>query len=340
MRPVRRGQHPRASGRAVLPLTTVVGGGPAGSAAAIAALHAGARILIYEKSQFPRHKVCGEFISPEAAAPLTELGLWNAFATLGPARVTHYRLCFPRAEKGGRLPEPAFGVSRYALDDLLLQQAHARGATVARDSATSTTEISIVAHGRHAKTVRGRRLFGFKAHFSGPAGDAVELYFGNGFYVGVNCVEAGATNICGLGPEDALRSHAFDIDAIIDASSALRERVRPLTRTMEWLITGPLVFGNSWTEQDNCYRAGDALSFVDPFTGSGITCALITGALAGNAAATGDSVASYLRVCRKRIARPFAFSTLFRTALRDGWGEHVLPFVPGSWLVRATRPRA
>jgi flavin-dependent dehydrogenase len=42
----------------------VVGGGPAGAMAAFAAMREGAPVRIFEKSAFPRHKVCGEFLSP------------------------------------------------------------------------------------------------------------------------------------------------------------------------------------------------------------------------------------------------------------------------------------
>ena len=51
----------------------VVGAGPAGSACAITAARAGAKVLLLEKDRFPRQKVCGEFVSPES------LGLLHGF---------------------------------------------------------------------------------------------------------------------------------------------------------------------------------------------------------------------------------------------------------------------
>ena len=44
----------------------VVGAGPAGSACAITAVRNGARVLLLDKDSFPRHKVCGEFVSSES----------------------------------------------------------------------------------------------------------------------------------------------------------------------------------------------------------------------------------------------------------------------------------
>ena len=51
----------------------VIGGGPAGSACAITAARAGAKVLLLEKDRFPRQKVCGEFVSPESLGLLRGL---------------------------------------------------------------------------------------------------------------------------------------------------------------------------------------------------------------------------------------------------------------------------
>src|SRR5689334_6451693 len=51
----------------------IIGAGPAGCAAAIVAARAGASVVIFEAKSFPRHKVCGEFVSAEALDVLREL---------------------------------------------------------------------------------------------------------------------------------------------------------------------------------------------------------------------------------------------------------------------------
>jgi flavin-dependent dehydrogenase len=110
---------------------------------------------------------------------------------------------------------------------------------------------------------------------------------------------------------------------------------------MDWLSAGPLEFRNRFGEavEDGLYPAGDALSFVDPFTGTGLAGALITGALAGECAATGVGTAEYVARCRRSLGSPFLAATLFRAALRSGWAEAASAVVPGDWLVRLTRPR-
>ena len=51
----------------------IIGGGPAGTSAAISAARAGASVLLLERGRFPRHKVCGEFVSAESLGLLDDL---------------------------------------------------------------------------------------------------------------------------------------------------------------------------------------------------------------------------------------------------------------------------
>ncbi len=322
---------------------TVIGGGPAGSCAAITALRGGCSAILVEKSRFPRHKVCGEFLSPEIAPELERIGVWPAFISSAPARIDRLRLRFRLREFGCRLPERAYGLSRFCLDPLLMDRAMTLGPSVIRDLPERRDGAIVLCTGRKAvepRSRRGRRIFGFKAHFRGPTSDAIELFFFDGGYVGVTAVEGGLTNVCGIATEAALRSVNFAIDDHVARSAALRERLEPLTRAMDWLRVGPLVYQNRFRAQtvENEFPAGDALSFVDPFTGSGILAAVITGALAGECIAQGISSAEYMVRCRKRLRKPFAVASLFRTALGSGFAERLAAFVPASWLYRLTRP--
>ena len=314
----------------------VLGGGPAGSSAVLAALLEGSAVKLFEKSRFPRHKVCGEFLSPEIAPVLDQLGVWHDFQALHPARIRRLVLRFRSREKRAILPECAFGLSRYRFDHLLLEAARARGADVVPELHPGPAHI--LAGGRKFAGPRGRRLFGFTAHFEGPVDDAVELYFFGRFYVGVSTVEDGITNVCGLGPEDVLRSRRFDVDEIVDSFAPLRDRLRPLKRTIEWLKAGPLLFENRLHRQLGSYRAGDSLSFVDPFTGSGLLSAVVTGRLAGIAVARNTPIEEYLNTCRSCLEKPFEVSSIFRKALASGWAEPLAGIVPARWLVRWTRP--
>src|SRR5438445_9339037 len=141
---------------------TVIGGGPAGCAAALAALAEGAAVTLYEKSRFPRHKVCGEFLSPEIVSVLEALHAGPAFIAARPQRLTRVVLHFRSSRKSFRLPEPAYSLSRFSLDRLLLQEAAQRGAELRTEAIKlpdAPSQPTVVAHGRQTPTPKGQRLF-------------------------------------------------------------------------------------------------------------------------------------------------------------------------------------
>ncbi len=325
----------------------VVGGGPAGAAAAIAALSEGAAVRIVERSRHSKHKVCGEFLSPEAVHILAMLGAGENFAGLKPARIRRCLLCLGHREKRWNLVEPAFGLSRLELDKLLLERAGALGACVSRgesavvEKGRDGPEAVVLAAGRRPVSSQQDRLFGFKAHFEGPADDAVELYFEPQSYVGVSPIENGWTNVCGMAPESALRRHNFNVDEYLAASGPLAERLRPLRRRMGWLMVCPLSF-SAVVHPDpdqHVYPAGDALGFVDPFTGSGILNSLLTGRMAGVSAARGVPSENYIRDCRALLGRPFGVSALLRKLVAWNYAHHLAALIPGRWLFQLTRAR-
>ncbi len=318
----------------------MIGGGLAGSAAALAARSLGAPVTIVERSRQARHKVCGEFLSPRVLDILTSLDAADAFRDLSPALMRRAVLHFGATEKRFDLPSPAYGLSRFALDSLLLSTAQARGAQLLSETPVDSAPRTIIATGRTTSAPRGDRLFGFKAHFSGPANDAVELFFHGESYVGVNPVEGGRTNVCGLAPESVLRPLAFDPERLIASIPALQDRLRPLQREMDWLRVGPAIFSNRFHRPPapTDYYAGDALSFIDPFTGSGMLGALLSGRAAGLAAARGDDARLYQEDMRRTLGRSFGISGIIRWGLRQPWVPWAARAVSGRLLFSLTRP--
>jgi hypothetical protein len=332
------------AGRIATGAVQVLGAGPAGCAAALAALAEGP-VEIFEKSRFPRHKVCGEFLSPQCAVILDRLGVAAAFSASGPAAIQRMKLRFGDTESTARFSDSAWGLSRYTLDSLLWQEARKRGAAVVAQTNGRQVDSApiVIAYGRRSKAPRGRRLFGFKAHFTGPCDDAVELYFfAHRAYLGVSPVENGFTNVCGIADESQLARFSFDIDAFLDEYPAVRSRLLPLRRCWKWLVVGPVEFDRSFDRVPARleYPAGDALAFVDPFTGSGILSALWTGELAGRMASQGQQPEQYLRLVRKSLRTPVRMAGLFRYAMDAGWGKWLAPYLPAGALFRLTRPAA
>jgi flavin-dependent dehydrogenase len=221
----------------------VVGAGPAGSAAATALAQRGWDVLLLERDHFPRHKVCGEFLSPEAQGTLRALHLHSAVAALTPVALTHATVTTQYGQTT-RMPlsGPAWGVSRFAMDEALATAACHHGVElwsgvlvkevanrdneyvihVQSRSATGQAPRSgivksralIIACGRHSASAlpphpvpHERPLsVGIKCHYVDIAMPAqVELFFFPGGYAGVNPIEDGRVNLCLLLSYEAFR---------------------------------------------------------------------------------------------------------------------------------------
>jgi flavin-dependent dehydrogenase len=213
----------------------IIGAGLAGSAMAHALAKCGRDVVLLDKSEYPRHKACGEFLSQASRQTLGALGLEDAVHALHPAEMTHVRV---HTEHGHSLelplPGPAWGVSRHALDAKLHEMAKAAGVrirfpiTVTRvntipggflvdgrgRSATSgqsswqwEARLAVNACGRHRlRAVREQESdrpssasVGIKSHFLNRDGSpVVDLYFFRGGYVGIAPIEDGRLNVAAL----------------------------------------------------------------------------------------------------------------------------------------------
>ncbi len=109
----------------------IVGAGPAGSSMAAWLAGQGWRVLLVERDHLPRHKVCGEFLSPEALNTLRAQGLHETVAALDPVPLQGATLT---AQSGRtlhvKIPGQAWGISRYALDAALATRAQQQGAAL------------------------------------------------------------------------------------------------------------------------------------------------------------------------------------------------------------------
>src|SRR5712692_3948258 len=94
----------------------IAGAGPAGAAAAIAGRLEGSSVRLMDRAKTFRHKVCGEFISPDATEILEALQVWHDFRALGPCRIRRCILHLGSRTEKWRLPECAWGLSRLQLD--------------------------------------------------------------------------------------------------------------------------------------------------------------------------------------------------------------------------------
>ncbi len=104
----------------------VVGGGPAGAAAAITAARFGARVVLFEAGELPRQKVCGEFVSAESLEVLRDLlrDVPEAVSLLQLSPlINRTRLFLAGRVVMARVSPPALSIPRLALDSLLWRAA-------------------------------------------------------------------------------------------------------------------------------------------------------------------------------------------------------------------------
>lgn len=105
----------------------ILGAGIAGSAMACQLSSLGWSTVLLDKARFPRHKTCGEFLSPESAGMLSSLGLDGSLAGCGAASMNKVEIHTPGGALEFAMPAPAIGISRYVLDQRLHQLANERG---------------------------------------------------------------------------------------------------------------------------------------------------------------------------------------------------------------------
>jgi geranylgeranyl reductase family protein len=112
----------------------VVGGGPAGSAVSVMLKQRGHDVLMLDEARFPRDKICGESVSPEAWRLLAELGAGGAVRALSPHPLRGMAVTAPdgtcfRGDYRGAL-HPGFAIRREQLDRVLLDRARESGVEV------------------------------------------------------------------------------------------------------------------------------------------------------------------------------------------------------------------
>ena len=293
----------------------VVGGGPAGCAAAIGAARSGASVLLLERGRFPRHKVCGEFVSAESLELLQTLLAPGAHRHLIDAapRIAHGRIFVDGAELTAEITPAAASITRFDLDAALWESCACAGVERRTDCAVQSVEGTgafrvitqaglfearalINATGRWSNLtstatrirMAKERWIGVKAHFHevsapAPPSTSVDLYFFDGGYCGVQPVSPAGqnetvVNACAMVRADV----ATDLNDVLKLHPALRDRSRNWEALMGPVSTSPLVFHPPEPVLDGALQVGDAATFVDPFIGDGISLALRSGDLAGD----------------------------------------------------------
>lgn len=258
----------------------IVGGGLVGLSLAIALRLRGVPVVVREAGSYPRHKVCGEFVSGVTDAVLERLGVADCFEGYLPRQSLRWHSC-GRVVVEDALPFPARAISRHRLDARLADRLVSLGGVLHTGARVTAVpgEGRVWAAGRPKQA--GARRIGLKAHVRGVDLRAdLEMHSGRNGYAGLTEVEDGWTNVCGIFQVDRTVSGrgAALLPAYLDAggngalASALREA--------EWrdgsfsAVAGfaPGIQPGRAGE----LRLGDAAQMIPPFTGNGMSMAFET----------------------------------------------------------------
>ncbi len=281
----------------------IVGAGPAGSTAACILAAAGKRVLILDKSKFPRDKVCGDCLNPSAWRILGRLDLSETIRSHQPTIVRRVEFCGASNESAAvNIPDSVFPeivIRRRDLDAVLVTHAVARGAEFLDD--TPVTAISrawrvstpkgefsapvlLAADGRNSTVGRmtarlpaaSRERIALQAHVSGKrlaVGNTVRMFFHRHGYGGIAALNPDETNLC-------LVAKASEINAL----RAYAERMFGLGPETVWNSISPLQRPDATSvASDGVFLLGDAARVVEPFTGEGIYYAMRSAELAADA---------------------------------------------------------
>lgn len=328
----------------------VAGGGLAGAGAAALLARAGKAVTLVERTAGPTDKICGEFLSAEAAGTLAALGL--DVAALGGAPISHVRLVRGGKVVATALPFAGVGLSRRVLDEALLQHAAACGVDVRRGQAVRGVTVDdesvalevdgggtlcggrlLLATGKHE--LRGWRraegaengLVGFKMYFR-LAPDAlatlaghVELIMFRDGYAGLQMVEGERANLCLLVNKARLAAcGGWDglLAWLCEASPHLAARLAgadALLAAPLSIARVPYGFVHRAAGPSLVYRLGDQAGVIQSFTGDGMAIALHSAMLAARAVLRGAPSAVYHRqLARDVTGQIWRAGALYRMA--------------------------
>ncbi|HAW21007.1 MAG TPA: hypothetical protein DCX14_12565 [Flavobacteriales bacterium] len=278
----------------------IIGGGIAGLSMAIQCAKSGLKTVLFEKDSYPRHKVCGEYISNESLQFLSDLGI--QLEGLNLPKISKFRLTnYFNHSSHCTLKPGGFGWSRYQFDEALYNRAQQVGVEVKTSTRITETQGSFIdgykcktnegefVHARmmisaagRAEAMKNQRTkeksepwVGVKYHLlDGPPSDTIEIHAFRSGYAGISQIEDGKFCMAYLCKASGLKAFGGNIERyeneVLSQNKHLAERLKG-RRVMGPITTSQFYFG----VVDGDFSAiGDAAGFIPPLTGNGMSLAL------------------------------------------------------------------
>ena len=289
----------------------VIGGGLAGLCNAIHLSKMGKKVLLIEKNEYPKHKVCGEYISNEVLPYLDFLEV-NPFDS-GAVRINNFQLSTTKSNIiSAKLPLGGFGISRYTLDLVLSEKAKENGVMILQDTVLDvtflkdvfqvetkqnsifTSKIAIGAFGKRSllDVKMGRNFIqkkspylGVKIHVKGNfKEDLVALHNFKGGYCGVSKVENNAINLCYITNYATFKQYK-NIEDFQEQVVFKNNYLKEIFHSSEALFEKPLSISQISFEtkkpvENHILMCGDSAGMIHPLCGNGMSMAIQSAQLA------------------------------------------------------------
>lgn len=283
----------------------IVGGGLAGLTSAIHLSRFGIPTLVLEKNAYPKHKVCGEYVSNEVLPYLNWLG-FDPFG-LGAKKIDRFLLSTQNDKQVvAKLPLGGFGLSRYVFDDSLAKKAIAQGVLIREETVvdikfekeffrvstgsgqTVTARIVIGAYGKRAALdikldrdfiSRESPFLAVKIHLKGDfPEDLVALHNFKGGYCGLSKVEDGSINACYITDFETFKKYRdlgeFQEQVLYKNPNlkAIFEKCEPLFPKA--LTISQISFEDKNPVEKHILMCGDTAGLIHPLCGNGMSMAI------------------------------------------------------------------
>ncbi|TMM30421.1 FAD-dependent oxidoreductase [Polaribacter aestuariivivens] len=283
----------------------IIGGGLAGLCNAIHLSKFGKKVLLIEKNEYPKHKVCGEYISNEVLPYLEFLEI-NPF-DFGAVKIDNFQLSTTKNKViSAKLPLGGFGISRYQFDFVLSEKAKENGVVILHDSVLNVdfkedeftietkendsfkSKICIGAFGKRSLLdVKMERDFiqkkspylGVKMHVKGDfPSDLVALHNFKGGYCGVSKVENNTINLCYITSFSAFKKYKNIDDFqenVVFKNKFLKEVFQNSKTVWEQpLSISQISFETKKPVENHIIMCGDAAGMIHPLCGNGMSMAI------------------------------------------------------------------
>ena len=292
----------------------IAGGGLAGLSLAKLLAGEGMRVLVLEKDRYPRHKVCGEYISNESRDFLERNGLLTKIDQL--PQINRFELSFHDGKKRNCQLEPGgFGISRWKLDAHLCKKARQQGAEVNENTLITGIEEDsegFVLNTKSGQSFFAKRLigatgryshrlfpskadqnagkgkwFGVKYHLECdfPA-DTIQINLFDGGYAGISRIEDGKYCFCYLASAKWLKKYSGDLERIeqnVLGQNPVIKKHLVESKVLEGPVTtARFNFIYRTAVQSPVLYLGDTAGFIPPLTGNGMSLAFRSAAVAAD----------------------------------------------------------